>query len=162
MKLNRLQAVIVAASFVAIAGIALYAQGQAGQGQGQAQGQGQGQAPGRQGGRGGPPQNVQVLPKDWTTQQVQQYMRNYVTAGLGVECAYCHVGTPADRAKDDKPEKVTARKMIKMMMDINEALKDVGDKPAEGTMKVTCYTCHRGKEKPISAPEGRGGGAARN
>ena len=54
-------------------------------------------------------------------------MRTF-TAGLGVMCTHCHVGTQADRAKDDKPEKATARKMIKMMMAINDDfLKDVGD-----------------------------------
>ena len=43
-------------------------------------------------------------------------------------CTHCHVGTQADRAKDDKPEKAIARKMIKMMMAINDDfLKDVGD-----------------------------------
>lgn len=155
MKLNRLSALVIASSLVLLAGIAMHAQGQAGQGQGQ------GQPPaGRQGGgRGGPAQNLQVLPKDWTTQQVQQFMRTYFNPGLGVECSYCHVGTPADRAKDDKPEKLLARKMLKMTMAINDDfLKDVGEKPADGTMKVTCFTCHRGKEKPISAPE-RGGGA---
>ena len=105
-----------------------------------------------------PPQNLTVLPKDWTTQQVQQFMRNYFTVGLGVECSYCHVGTAADRAKDDKPEKGIARTMLKMTMAINDDfLKDVGEKPAEGTMKVTCYTCHRGAEKPVSTPPGRGG-----
>jgi hypothetical protein len=152
MKLNRWSALVMASSLFVMAGIAMHAQGQ-----GQAQGQ---PPPGGRGGQGAPPTNLQVLPKDWTTQQVRQFMQKYFTAGLGVECAYCHVGTPADRAKDDKPEKVTARKMLKMTMAINDDfLKDVGEKPADGSMKVTCYTCHRGKEKPVSAPEGRGAGA---
>ena len=154
MKFNRLSAVVIASAAVAIAGIALYAQGQTGQGQGQgqAQGQVQGQQPPAGRGRGGPPQNLQVLPKDWTTQQVRQVMDTF-TAGLGVECSHCHIGTMADRAKDDKPEKATARKMLKMTMAINdEFLKDVGDPPAAGTSKVTCYTCHRGALKPLTAP----------
>ena len=160
MKFNRVSAVVIASSAALIAGIALHAQGQGAgqQGQGQGQGQAQGQQPPAGRGRGGPPQNLTVLPKDWTTQQVQQFMRNYFTVGLGVECSYCHVGTAADRAKDDKPEKGIARTMLKMTMAINDDfLKDVGEKPAEGTMKVTCYTCHRGAEKPVSTPPGRGG-----
>ena len=71
-------------------------------------------------GRGGPPPtNLQVLPKDMTNQQVVTLMRTFAQ-GLGVMCDHCHVGTQADRAKDDKPEKATARKMIKMMMAIND------------------------------------------
>ena len=156
MRLNRLSALLIASSIVLIAGMALYAQGQgtgAGQGQGQAQG-----APPQRGGRGGPPQNLQVLPKDWTTQQVQQMMRTF-TGGLGVECSHCHVGTQADRAKDDNPKKDIARKMLKMTMAINnEFLKEVGEAPAAGASKVTCFTCHRGALKPLTAPSGGGGG----
>src|SRR3954464_15311384 len=105
MKLNRVSALMMGMSFVLVAGIALSAQAQGGA-QGAGQGQAQGQTPppqGRGGGRGGPPQNLQVLPKDWTRQQVQKLMRTF-TAGLGVKCSHCHVGTPADRAKDDNPK----------------------------------------------------------
>jgi len=151
MKLSRLSALIIGMSFVAVAGIALYAQGQ-GQGGGAGQAQGQTPPPGR--GRGGPPQNLQVLPKDGTTQQVQGMMRTF-TGGLGVECSHCHVGGQADRAKDDNPKKEIARKMIKMTTAINaEFLKDVGEAPAAGASKVTCFTCHRGSLKPLTAPGG--------
>jgi hypothetical protein len=135
-------------------GASLYAQAQ-GQTGGQAQGQAQGQ--GRQGGRGGPPQNLQVLPKDWTGQQVQAYMRTF-TAALGVECTHCHVGTMQERAKDDNPKKGIARKMIQMVNTINgDLLKDVGEPPAPGSTKVTCFTCHRGAIKPLTAPPSGGG-----
>jgi len=123
-------------------------QGQA-QGQTPPPGQGRGQAPA--------PTNLQVLPKDWTGQQVTMMMRTF-TAGLGVMCDHCHVGGPQDRAKDDKPEKATARKMIKMMMAINDDfLKDVGEPAEAGKSKVTCYTCHRGAVKPLTAPPPGGG-----
>jgi hypothetical protein len=151
-----------ALSIVALAtliGVSLYAQtqGQAGgQGQGQAQGQAQGQGRPQGAGRGGPPQNLQVLPKDWTGQQVQTYMRTF-TAALGVECTHCHVGTMQERAKDDNPKKGIARKMILMVNAINgDLLKDVGEAPAPGAAKVTCYTCHRGAIKPLTAPAGGG------
>jgi hypothetical protein len=155
---NRFVAFAVCLLLGVVVAVSMKAQGQ-GQGTGQGQTQGQAQSAPPQGrGRGGPAQNLQVLPKDWTTQQVQQFMRTYFTVGLGVECSYCHVGTPADRAKDDKPEKATARKMLKMVMAINDDfLKDVGDPPPAGGMKVTCYTCHRGMEHPVSTPPGRGG-----
>ena len=107
-------------------------------------------------GRGGPPQNLQVLPKDMTTQQVQVLMRG-VAAALGVECSHCHVGTSADRAKDDKPEKLKARKMLQMTNTINnDLLKGVGEPAAAGAQKVTCFTCHRGVLKPLTAPAGGG------
>ncbi len=36
------------------------------------------------------PKNLQVLPKDWTAQQVVAQMQQY-TRALGVQCTYCHV-----------------------------------------------------------------------
>jgi hypothetical protein len=98
------------------------------------------------------PQNLQVLPKEWTLQQVQMHMRTF-TAALGVECTHCHVGTMADRAKDDNPKKAIARKMIQMVNAINgELLKDVGEPAPNNAAKVTCFTCHRGALKPLTAP----------
>ena len=133
--------VLVAASFV---GASMYAQTQS-----QAQ---QVQTPPQGRGRGGPPLNVQVLPKDWTVQQVQAYMRT-VAAALGVECSHCHTGTSQERAKDDKPEKLLARKMLQMLATINnDLLKGVGEPAAPGAAKVTCFTCHRGVLKPLTGP----------
>ena len=105
-------------------------------------------------GQAKPPQNLQVLPKDWTFQQVQLHMRTF-TAALGVECTHCHVGTSAERAKDDNPKKGIARKMIQMVNAINgDMMKGIGD--AAATAKVTCFTCHRGQLKPLTAPAGGG------
>jgi photosynthetic reaction center cytochrome c subunit len=121
------------------------AQGQV-QGQVQTQGQQKGQPPA---GRGQALTNIQVLPKDWTFQQVVVFMRGFTTS-LGVMCDHCHVGTMQERSKDDKPAKILARKMIKMTMAINDDyLKGVGD-PAVA-QKVTCYTCHHGATKPLTA-----------
>lgn len=103
-----------------------------------------------------PPKNLQVLPKDMTTQQLTALMRR-VTGALGVECTHCHVSM-TDRASDDKPEKLVARKMFKMTMQINdELLKDVGTPAPAGEQKVTCFTCHRGALKPLTAPAAGGG-----
>ena len=99
------------------------------------------------------PKNLQVLPKDWTLQQVQQTMRTF-TAALDVECSHCHVSTQ-DRASDAKPQKLQARKMLQMTMAINnDLLKGVGEPAPAGTLKVTCFTCHRGALKPLTAPGG--------
>ena len=100
------------------------------------------------------PKNLQVLPKDSTGQQVQTVMRTF-TQGLGVQCTYCHV---QDRSSDENPHKVVARKMLAMEMAINgQFLKDVGEPAPAGTNKVTCYTCHRGTEHPLTAPPPAGG-----
>ncbi len=105
---------------------------------------------------GAPPQNLQVLPKDMTRQQVQQVMQGF-RAALGVECSHCHV-SQQDRASDAKPQKLVARKMLQMVMAINDThLKDVGTPAAPGQPKVNCFTCHRGALKPLTAPAGGGG-----
>lgn len=104
------------------------------------------------------PQNLQVLPKTMTRQEVTTLMRT-VAAALGVQCSHCHVGSPADRAKDDLPAKLLARKMFAMTMTINnDLMKDIGEPAPEGTRKVTCFTCHRGALKPLTAPAAAGGG----
>lgn len=113
-----------------------------------------GQAAGAQ----APLQNLQVLPNTMTRQEVTTLMRT-ITAALGVQCNHCHVGSPADRAKDDLPAKATARKMLQLTMAINnDLLKDVGTPPADGARRVTCYTCHRGSLKVLTAPPAAGGG----
>lgn len=113
---------------------------------------------GGQGRGGGPPQNLQVLPKDMPRQELTALMRTF-TAALGVECSHCHVGTPAERAKDDLPAKGIARKMIQMSMTINnDLLKDIGQPAAPGALKVTCFTCHRGQLKPATSAAAAGGG----
>lgn len=108
---------------------------------------------GRQGGgQGAPPQNLQVLPKEMTRQEVTALMRT-VTAALGVQCTHCHVGTPQERFKDDLPAKATARKMMKMLLAVNG--EHFGVKAGEPN-KVTCFTCHRGSLKPLTAPPAGG------
>jgi hypothetical protein len=136
-----------------------------------------------QGGQPQPaPTNLKVLPKDMTRQQVVQVMRRF-TSGLGVRCQHCHVGEGNDLSKfdfasDAKPQKEIARKMLTMVNDINgkyllgvEAppppappadAPPAAAAPAATGPKVTCFSCHRGALKPLTAPppaEGRGGGA---
>jgi hypothetical protein len=62
---------------------------------------------------------------------------------LGEKCDFCHVA--GDFASDEKPTKDIARKMIMLARDINSKFPD-------GKMHVTCYTCHRGAEEPLTAP----------
>ncbi len=85
--------------------------------------------------------NIQAL-KGIPADQVIPSMQ-FIAASLGVECEFCHVAHAND--KDDKKPKVTARKMIAMMMAIN---KD----NFEGHREVTCYSCHRGSTDPVATP----------
>ena len=98
--------------------------------------------------------NLQVLPKDISRGQLLPIMKSF-SQGLGVRCTHCHVGEEGkplstfDFASDGKKEKVTARKMLVMVHRINE--QDFGVKDFKD-VKVTCFTCHRGATKPLTAP----------
>ena len=105
------------------------------------------------GGQAAPLQNLQVLPKEMTRPEVTALMRTF-TQALGVQCTHCHVGSPQERFKDEKETKATARKMLKMVMAINGD--HLGVKPGEPN-KATCYSCHRGALKPLTAPPPAGG-----
>src|SRR5215467_6376967 len=85
--------------------------------------------------------NIQAL-KGTPAEQMIPSMQ-FIAASLGVECEYCHVAHQMD--KDDKKTKVTARKMISMMMAINK-------ENFEGHREVTCYSCHRGSANPVATP----------
>jgi hypothetical protein len=108
-------------------------------------------AGGRQGGGPPPPQNLKVLPKDIARPALTALMRSF-TGALGVQCNHCHVEDMAQRASDENPKKDIARKMIKMTMDINATYMDgIGAAAAPEQPKVTCFTCHRGAVKPLTA-----------
>ena len=83
--------------------------------------------------------NIQVL-KDIPNTQLIPTMR-FISTALGVECEFCHMG---DRSADT-PNKNTARKMMAMMMSINNT-------SFNGRMNVTCYTCHHGNSSPVATP----------
>jgi hypothetical protein len=82
-----------------------------------------------------------------TPPELQRTM-NFMRASLGVHCDFCHVVTKEagwQWEKDDKPAKQTARKMIEMVEQLNR------DRFA-GQAEVSCYTCHRGHQRPVSQP----------
>ena len=114
-------------------------------------------APG-QGGRGGPPappQNLQILSKDIPRPELLATMRGF-TAGLGVQCNYCHIqegqGGRNDMASDEKAPKKTARVMMRMMASVNETLAGNLGKTAADITKVECVTCHRAEAIPKNPP----------
>jgi hypothetical protein len=86
--------------------------------------------------------NIQVL-KDIPADQLIPSMQ-FIANSLGVECDFCHVEGAFD--KDDKDTKKTARKMMAMMITINQ-------ENFEGKKMVTCNTCHRGNPHPQGVPE---------
>ncbi len=91
------------------------------------------------------PRNLQVLPKEWTRQQVIQVMRSF-TAALGARCSDCHVED--DDASDAKPMKEQARSMMRMTMAINDDHLAALPGRDEPNVRVTCITCHRGVPRP--------------
>ena len=118
--------------------------------------------------------NLKILPKDISKDGLDSVMHHF-TGALNVKCSFCHVRNEAEKkmdfASDDKPEKLIARKMMLMSIDINtkyfkdieEEMNKEGDHAAaENQVKidgdsvrnmlsyVTCYTCHRGDEHPES------------
>jgi len=97
-------------------------------------------APKQKGMRGGPPKNLKILKPE----EVRSTMASF-TQALGVRCDFCHV--QGDFSLDDNPKKTTARAMLTMVHEINGKFP-----PVEGKMYVTCYTCHRGKTTPETAP----------
>jgi photosynthetic reaction center cytochrome c subunit len=90
--------------------------------------------------------NVQVL----RGISVDQFLgtMGFFAASLSLNCTDCHTsesGGSWARYADDTPLKNTARRMVVMVNAINKA--DFG-----GERKVTCYTCHRGSQRPEITP----------
>jgi hypothetical protein len=98
--------------------------------------------------------NIKVL-KGLPESQLFPLM-NFVAASLGVRCDFCHVKQGKDPKtgfdnwvweSDDKPEKNTARQMMQMVLALNHS-QSYGLDPGS----VSCYTCHRGSNRPVSLP----------
>jgi hypothetical protein len=70
-----------------------------------------------------------------------------ITDDLGFDCADCHPGAGSDKAdfvSDAYPTKKKARQMIEMMAAINKT-------NFSGVQMVTCYTCHHGRDVPVTS-----------
>jgi hypothetical protein len=81
---------------------------------------------------------------------VDQFMATmgFFSASLGETCTDCHSaesGGSWDKYADDNPRKETARRMIGMMNAINKTY-------FGGRREITCYSCHRGVERPDVTP----------
>ena len=90
--------------------------------------------------------NIQVL----RGISVDQFLgtMGFFAASLSLNCTDCHTaesGGSWARYADDTALKNTARRMVVMVNAINKA--DFG-----GERKITCYTCHRGSQRPEVTP----------
>ena len=108
------------------------------------------------------PTNLKVLPKTLTGDQVMDIMHGWEKQ-LGAECNTCHAvdpnkkrpdGRPAlNFPSDSKPEKETARLMLKMTGEINKnytSMVESKQNNEASAKEVTCGTCHRGNFDPPS------------
>jgi photosynthetic reaction center cytochrome c subunit len=68
-------------------------------------------------------------------------------ASLGFDCSECHVGAGTEKVDwaADTPRKVMARKMVRMVQTINRD-------NFSGRQMVTCWSCHRGRDRPLTTP----------
>jgi hypothetical protein len=92
-----------------------------------------------------PPPGQRPAPKNLKLLKPEELMPTMFAfrVALGEQCTFCHV--KGDFASDENPHKEIARGMIVMARDINAKFPD-------GKTHVTCYTCHRGSEAPLTAP----------
>ena len=103
------------------------------------------------------PENLQVLPEDFTGERLRPVMTGF-TRALGVRCSHCHVGEEGqplstfDFPSDENPNKERARTMLRMLGDINETLKTLEPSGA-ARVNMWCHTCHRGRPRPMTLPE---------
>ena len=97
--------------------------------------------------------NIKVFPKDITKRELEETMHHWSDA-LGVRCTHCHEQKvpgdfrSIDFASDAIDKKQTARRMMKMVQDLNA---DTLPKAAgEDDAAISCVTCHRGLQNPAT------------
>jgi len=101
-----------------------------------------------------PHKNLKILPRDMPKAELLGTMK-FFAQSLGVRCTHCHVGEEGkplstfDFASDAKNHKDTARGMLRMADRLNSELPGITGLP---DARVTCFTCHRGSTKPLTAP----------
>ena len=98
--------------------------------------------------------NLKILPKNISKEDLDKVMDHF-KAALGVKCSFCHAPSKdstqkwPDFASDDKPEKLIARKMMKMTSKINKKFfSDNKNEQGVTVPAIECMTCHRGSPHP--------------
>ena len=91
--------------------------------------------------------NIRVL-KGITSNEFMATM-SFFSAALGANCNYCHIeesgGDWSKYADDSVKQKATARMMVGMVANMNKMY-------FGGRRVLTCYSCHRGTERPKVIP----------
>ena len=90
--------------------------------------------------------NVQVL-KGITANEFMETM-GFFSASTLLNCTDCHTKESTGRWEEyavDTPLKRTARRMVQMVRNLNQS-------SFGGRAVITCYTCHRGDERPKGIP----------
>jgi photosynthetic reaction center cytochrome c subunit len=107
------------------------------------------------GGQTAPPEKPQLAEEAFKNIQalrgipVDDFMgtMGVMSAALGFDCSECHNGAGTDRVDwaADTQRKIIARRMVKMVTTINHD-------NFSGRQMVTCWSCHRGRDKPALTP----------
>jgi hypothetical protein len=97
--------------------------------------------------------NLNVLPKNISSKDLQGIMTDDFEDGLGVTCSFCHAnaknGHGLDFESDAKPEKEIARAMMRMTIGINKKyFRQKHVLIGSNDLTVTCNTCHKGEAFP--------------
>lgn len=88
--------------------------------------------------------NLQVLDKNISKDELKKMMEGFA-AQLGVKCQFCHVDELYE--KDDKKQKLDARKMIKLVTEM-KSRKPEFFKTTVKENAIQCSMCHRGRPQP--------------
>jgi hypothetical protein len=100
-------------------------------------------------------ENLQYFPKDIPRPQLVQRMREFSFA-LDVRCQHCHAGGDGvsfdgvNFASDEKPAKVMARAMLRIVDQLNNTMLPSLPRRAEPPVNLNCATCHHGLPLPKS------------
>jgi tetratricopeptide (TPR) repeat protein len=100
-------------------------------------------------------ENLQYFPKDINRDELIQRMREFSFA-LGVRCQYCHAGgngisfDGVSFPSDEKPAKVQARAMLRMVDQLNTTTLAQLSSRAQPRVTIDCATCHDGLPLPKS------------
>ncbi len=103
--------------------------------------------------------NLKVFPKN-IPYRVLDHTMDVWSASLGVRCNFCHARNDQtgkmDFASDAKPEKATARYMLRMEQKINKKFFKAQKDSLGMVMEtgINCNTCHHGTAHPeVKVPE---------
>lgn len=83
--------------------------------------------------------SIKIL-NDMPADQMGKVM-NMISASLGVDCKFCHESNNGGYEKEGFEHKETARKMIRMVFDLNKA-------QFNGRPEINCNSCHNGRSHP--------------